>query len=425
MKEGLFKLKTNQENSTSEKIEVSSEPSENLKKRNYQKLGMQEAGKAQGGVISFKLWLKRVYVMVIRENREFDDREKSRLLRLRQEIIGLKGKIEKLENQKEDARQQNETYKLNIEQLQKEIHQIKGGEKVDASQLKERVDPIAFVMGSIILFALTAYLIIFYTSVIYSAFIYDVKAALMEGLKAGDIFLPTIVNLKAIPKTHAEYGWIGSVFLIVSTSMFIALGYLIHKFEETKQYGKVVGLFIFTLLFDAFLAYQIVEEINIAKYEIGMVEVPWSFNMVWTQVPFYIIIAAGFAVYIIWGLVLSFVLKEKEKLRPSKVAIREKSSRIRYLKREIEANKNQIRDYTEQIKNTQTARQSKEEELETNVYDSSRMKSSINAFAIGWNAYLSQVVGKNDLKRRSEEVMGIVEEFIANLSNDSSNYSEK
>ncbi|MBL4708435.1 MAG: hypothetical protein JKY48_08370 [Flavobacteriales bacterium] len=425
MREGLFRLKSGEENSSVEQDKVSLDSSESPRKRDYQKLGMLEAGKSQGVIISFKLWLRRVYVMVIRESREFDNREKTRLTRLRQEIIGLKGKVEKLEHQKGDSLQQITTHKEHIEQLQKEIHQIKGGEKVDASQLKERVDPIAFIMGSLILFALTAYLIIFYTSVIYSAFIYDVKSALMEGLKAGDIFLPTIVNLKAIPKTHAEYGWIGSTFLIVSTSMFIALGYLIHKFEETKQYGKVVGLFVFTLLFDAFLAYQIVEEINIAKYEIGMVEVPWSFNMVWTQVPFYIIIAAGFAVYIIWGLVLSFVLKEKEKLRPSKVAIREKSSRIRFLKREIESLKNQIRELDEQIKNTEMAYQSKEEELEVNVYDPSQMKSCINAFAIGWNSYLSQVVGKNDQKRRSEEVMEIVEEFVNNLSSVSLNKVEK
>lgn len=424
MKAELFKL-NGEDESTNSPIQEASEVPESTRKKNYQKMGVLEAGKAQGAVISFKLWLKRIYVMVIQENREFDEREKSRRMRLRQEIIGLKGKIEKLESQKVDGSKQIAQYKENIEQLQKEIHLIKGGEKVDSSQLKERVDPIAFIMGSIILISLTAYLVIFYTSVIYSAFIYDVKAALMEGLKAGDIFLPTIVNLKAIPKTHAEYGWIGSVFLVVSTSMFIALGYLIHKFEETKQYGKVVGLFIFTLLFDAFLAYQIVEEINIAKYEIGMVEIPWSFNMVWTQVPFYIIIAAGFAVYIIWGLVLSFVLKEKEKLRPSKVAIREKSSRIRFLKREIETIKNQISDFNEQITNCETAYKAKEEELDTNVYDASRMKGSINAFAIGWNSFLSQVVGKNNLTRRSEEIMGITEEFLATISNDPINRTER
>jgi uncharacterized protein YlxW (UPF0749 family) len=424
MKTGLFTSKNGEDFSVNEVSSVVEESSEAPRKRNYQKLGIVEAGKSQGSIISFRLWLKRVYVMVIRENREFDDREKSRLLRLEKEIIGLEGKIKNFESQKTDFLTKIEHYKEKIEQLKKEINQIKGGEKVDASQLKERVDPIAFVMGSLILIALTAYLIIFYTSVIYSAFIYDVKAALMEGLKAGEIFLPTIINLKAIPKTHEEYGWIGTIFLLVSTSMFIALGYLIHKLEETKQYLKVAALLIFTLLFDIFLAYQIVEEINIAKYEIGSTEVPWSFNMVWTQVPFYIIIAAGFAVYIIWGLVLSFVLKEKEKLRPSKVAIREKSSRIRFLKKEIESLKNQIQDLKEQINNTETACKSRREEIEMNVFDSSQMKSSINGFAIGWNAFLHQAVGKNDRKRRSEEIMEIVEEFINNLSNNTGTYEK-
>lgn len=419
MKKGLFALSESKKASI--KKEETWKPSEtkgievhNIRK-DYQKLGMVEAGKSRGETVSFKLWLKRAFVMAVRDNRIILGLENKRLIDLKQEIIHLKGQQEKQVDKRVHLLEKVDEHEETIIRLQDEVESIKGGEKVDPNQLDVKVDPVAFVMGCLILVALTAYLVIFYTSVIYSAFIYDVKAVLMDNLKSGNLFLPTIINLKAIPNTHAQYGWIGSVFLVVSTSMFLALGYLIHKFGETKQHLKVAFLLIFTLLFDAFLAYQIVEEINIAKYEIGALEVPWTFNMVWSQVPFYIIIAAGFAVYIIWGLVLSFVLKEKEKLSPKKVAIREKSRGVRELKTEIDVLKEAINTADDEILSIRTTWRSKEEELNKQEYDPNFVRGCINAFSIGWNEFLNQVYSAEERDSRCEETIEIVDQFINNL----------
>ena len=36
-------------------------------RKDYQKLGTLEAGKSRGETVSFKLWLKRVFVMAVRD----------------------------------------------------------------------------------------------------------------------------------------------------------------------------------------------------------------------------------------------------------------------------------------------------------------------------------------------------------------------
>jgi hypothetical protein len=210
-----------------------------------------------------------------------------------------------------------------------EIDRIKNG---DYSVLGTEVKPgdrIGYYIGLGILCFLTLYLVIFYTSVIYSAFILDpIKAATDAAIKGG-IFSITVVNLNAIPDTFVEHGILGVSFLLFSTFMFIAMGYLLHKFNVNKQYLKAGFVYAFTFSFDAVLAYTIVRNIYLAQVATGAIpNVPWNWHMAIGSMDFFIILMAGFAAYIIWGFILDYMISEYDNIVPARVGIKTRETEI-------------------------------------------------------------------------------------------------
>jgi hypothetical protein len=101
--------------------------------------------------------------------------------------------------------------------------------------------------------------------------------------------------------------------------VFLGLGYLIHMFGETKSvwnYIKIGMLLLTTFVFDAILAYQIEEKI----YELTKTFDTPAFNLpiAFGKIQFWGIIFAGFVVYLIWGVVFDFIMKEhreKDKIK--------------------------------------------------------------------------------------------------------------
>ena len=110
------------------------------------------------------------------------------------------------------------------------------------------------------------------------------------------------------PDTWDEFGILGVLFLLSSTSLFITLGFLYAKWNKDNDQLKKIGVLSFTLLFDVLMAYEIVEKIHLLKYNMGMEMKEWVPTMVFTNINFWIIICAGFAAYIIWGFVFEFLI---------------------------------------------------------------------------------------------------------------------
>lgn len=209
-----------------------------------------------------------------------------------------------------------------------EIIKIKNG---DYSVLGTEVKPgdrLGYYLGFIIWSFLTMYLIIFYTSVIYSAFILDINQVEIQDERS--ILSTTIVNLEAIPKTFHAYGFLGVCFLLFATMMFIALGYLIHKFNANKQYFRFILVYLFTLVFDGVLAFTIVKNIYEAKRLSGLIEdLPFEAKFAFYEMDFYIILMAGFMVYIIWGFILEYIISEYDNIVPARVGIKSREAEIR------------------------------------------------------------------------------------------------
>ena len=300
----------------------------------YHNLGYNDAKNANGNSKIFKKCLDDIYQKFKDRCRKDEDEQK----RLNAPYV------EEQEKQKTELRKQ-ETIKLLKEEELKEIHDsIK---KIDNDITNVRNEPekfgidatkkpkAQFFIGLLILLPITLYLIVFYISASYSGFfkIFDSTE-----------IIAAIFDANALNKAISD-GWLEAVFICTIPFAFMGLGYLIHMFQKDKKAGKlkVVALLIVTFIFDAILAYQI--EKKIYDFDKTLTSEPFNLRIAFTQVEFWGIIFAGFVVYIIWGFVFDFIMKEYDNIDKIKGFIKK-------LKDDKENLSNLKKDVSESINNS-------------------------------------------------------------------------
>ena len=161
-----------------------------------------------------------------------------------------------------------------------------------------------------------------------------------EGGVASAIFDP-----QAISKAYFA-GATEMILILTIPFVFLGLGYLIHKFQEGKGFGKYLkigALVLITFAFDALLAYKI--EAGLYKVEVlNAVQdlPPHSLSMAIASENFWLVIFAGFIVYIIWGFIFDFVMDSYDKLDGVKQAINARKKEIEEIEEEIQKIQNDI-----------------------------------------------------------------------------------
>jgi|GEM_PF-2785882 hypothetical protein len=257
----------------------------------------------------------------------------------------LKDSEEDVKSLQVEAKQEESRGTIAIKQREEEIfdkqieiRRIKNGDYGLLGNDANPANRLAFYICMTILIALTGYLVLFYVSVIYNAFILDVgQAAQALADDSTGFSSMTIVNLSALPDVSYSYGVLGVIFLLSASFMFLGLGFLIHWLTHSKSWAWLVGLYVFTLIFDGFLAYEIVKKIYESQVMIGLIEgSTWDgISMAIGNSVFWIILFAGFSMYIIWGLLLRYLLDEYYKIIPARVAIRHRRAQIKKMRDEI------------------------------------------------------------------------------------------
>lgn len=174
----------------------------------------------------------------------------------------------------------------------------------------ENIGKVYVWMGSILLTFLTLYLFIFYSSASYSAFF---KSFGFDDDKVSQ----AIFDAKALSAAW-EMGVTALFFILLIPFVFFGLGFLIHRFQEQGGWLGMVKSFaiiIITFIFDAILAYGITKEIYEIKRGGAFEELPpYSIPMALENINFWVIIFAGFLVYLIWGFVFDFTIKAYQEL---------------------------------------------------------------------------------------------------------------
>lgn len=248
-----------------------------------------------------------------------------------------------------------------------------------------------FYLGLIVLIPITFYLLVFYISASYSAFFKTFDT---------DQLTNAIFDANALTKAIDD-GWLEGVFVATIPFAFMGLGYLIHMFQKHKNwlsYVKIATLFIVTFIFDAILAYQI--EKKIYDIEKTLNSPDFNVQIAFTKAEFWGIIFAGFVVYIIWGLVFDFIMKEYDNFDKIKTFIRSKREDIKNCELEIISQTEKLNPIKEEISGIEGKINDLQRTIDGFVFSNKHYLTYHAEYVKGW--FLGIADNFDDLKRRDQ-----------------------
>lgn len=379
IKKGLFSVKQPTEN----KEEVTPIQSPGKEKITYTDYGFLQASRLGGTTPGLRTCLHKIYNDFKQEIKD-DDAEQEKLKKpFKVKIEDYKGDIERLEKKIEKLKTDYlERVIKKIETLKEELSHIK---KNPQEVTGDDAGKASFFIGGIILLFLTIYLFIFYSSASYSSFFKEFS--LNEIGVANSIF-----DAQALSKSFKD-GVTELALILTIPFVFLGLGYLIHKFQEQKdfrKYVKIAMLIFITFIFDSILAFEITEKIYNIKKENSFNDIPdYTVSMAFQSVNFWLIIFAGFIVYIIWGFVFDFVMESYGKMDKVIVAIQEKEKQIKDAEAEQKDLEVQVDKMTHTIDENNKEINKLNKVLESSIIPR-EFEHDIFSFLTGWMAWMKQ-----------------------------------
>ncbi len=365
--------------------------------------GFQRAAASNAATAVLRTSIDVIYQTQLQEDGLDKTGQERRKQQLNIENQELQGKINSLRLEIDNVNTNLIPHETNkIQEFNERIVAIKNQE------ISIPTDKVGFIISLSITILLLGYLFVFYSSTIYSAFFFNAGSQLAKG---GAIQLDAIFSVifqpKAIQMAYRA-GGLTIAFVLIAPVIFLGLGYLIHKYLEAKQYFALVVILLFTLLFDALMAYQITEKAHQVQYITGLVTFPWTFSMVFKEVAFYLVIAAGFVVYVIWGLLLNATLKEIPKFNQKQQAEKIKEQRIADVQIQIDHIRNDvIPPLRQQIVDKQQEIASSETQIAKNtqylnaiengiiLLDIAKLKQRLQTFLQGWHQFIGAMPTSN------------------------------
>jgi hypothetical protein len=376
---------------------------EKKEKISYQEYGQHQASMLGGSTPGLRVCLQKIYYNF--KDRIKDDNEKQEELKkpARIKLEEHKGNIERWENKIQRIKEED------IPRLKNKIELLKGGiahiRKNPQEIIGDQTGKPSFYIGATILAFLTVYLFVFYSSASYSAFF---KQFTQNELGVAN----SIFDAQAISKAVAE-GVTELILILTIPFVFLGLGYLIHKLQEEKGYKKlfkIATLILVTFIFDGILAYEIAEKIYNIKKDNSFNAMPdYSVSLALSSVNFWLIIFAGFIVYLIWGFVFDFVLEAFSKIDKVKVAIQEKEQLIADTEKQINELVEEIDKMNHQIDHAKTEIK-KLNETVNSVIIPREFELEVYSFMAGWLAWMK---GNGKPHADLESAETIVQEFVS------------
>lgn len=373
----------------------------------YTARGTKDAGYCGGSSQALLPKLHAVYMQLSRYIQQDEKTQSERKSEIRQEISGLDAKNANIENQLKREQEKLNHEENKISKLIQEIDNIKENPKIVSGDSFVKT---SFWIGLMIIIFLTIYLFVFYSSAAYSAFFKDFTPDDTKITQA-------IFDAQAISKAWAD-GLTELIFILAIPAVFLGLGFLIHKFSEEKgiaKYFKISGLVVVTFIFDFIIAYAIVKEIYDIKVGGSFVEMPsMTIEKAFEEINFWIIIFAGFVVYIIWGLVFSFTMKEYEKMDRVNYAIKTKEQKLAEYKTDCKLIKETLTTLQTQKNDIQGEIDKLKIKLESYVLYFNDVREGINNYFSGWVGYLKATNSSQTLIQECEQIK---ERFLIELQN--------
>ncbi len=293
----------------------------------YTQLGFRSAQKSQSNPEAVDGYLEIVYDKFLEDQKLDEQGLKARIAKLKAEVQQEKAKKQEVIADINANKRNKEDKEKEIEELELEKIDIKNGDGDTGG------NTTPFVIGAFITLLLTLYLFVFYSSSGYSAF---------YGIKPGSL---GFINPNVFADATNKGGGVIALIILFPV-IFLGLGFLIHDALEKIKAGKnktsaivtILVLLLITLIADAFIGYKISEGVHTNEFNAGRTDELWKFNMIFSDINFYLVLILGFVVYVIWGFLLNYVLShpylktESEKI---KLMIENLNNRISEKRKEL------------------------------------------------------------------------------------------
>nr|GFC86375.1 hypothetical protein [Tanacetum cinerariifolium] len=170
------------------------------------------------------------------------------------------------------------------------------------------------------------------------------------------------------------------------------------------------GLTLSAFAFDALLAGKITYNLYDLKLKTGITEVPWHTSQLLTDIDFWIVLAAGFLVYILWGLMVHSVAEQSKNSQPIQAAVRRRKRKIEQLTAEIQ----QCREKLEELRTKIDANLAQIKKLQASLSHKTiywpEFEGEIAQFTKGWLEFISGTQMR--VKERQEEATTLVKEYL-------------
>lgn len=351
----------------------------------YETQGFRDAAKSEGAPEAFTNSIDHFYSSILLKQKENEEEIKRRNFEIENSIQ----EIQQKKSVKENILKRIE--EIDLPNARKELKDAENKLfeffKNPKDFVREEKDSfMQWVYGLTALF-LMIFLYFFYTSVIYSALFRDVTISKFTIYNS--IFYPKALE-EALEKGLAAF-----MITVFSPFIFYGLGIALDNVKR-KTIGKdlkkkvaFISILVFAFLLDALFAYHISERIYNSK-AINTYESlePYTLSHAIGDLNFWIIIALGFCVYLLFGYVFSLYNE-----------LRTNSSLYEKVRRQLEAIKNQAQEKIDSLKQSMTALQNEINQYELKIaelkkdynkiiYSPIEIKNILSLYTRGWINFL-------------------------------------
>nr|WP_315176018.1 hypothetical protein [uncultured Flavobacterium sp.] len=351
----------------------------------YTQYGFRSAQKSQSNPEGIEGYLNNVYDQFLEEQKLDEQGLKDRISKLKAELQQEKTKKSDINAEIASHKSFKEDKENQVEELELEKIEIRNGDG-------EIGDTSSFVIGAFITLLLTMYLFVFYSSSGYSAF---------YGIKPGSL---GFINPNVFSDATNNGGGVIALIILFPV-IFLAMGFYIHVAIEnnknlnsenkSSKYGVILSLLLITLIADMFIGYKISEGVHTNEFNSGTTNEIWKFNMIFSDINFYLVLVLGFVVYVVWGFLLNFVLSHpylKTESARVKLMIENINNKIIDKRKELSDIISKINKFESDIITCESKIEQKQKDLigfengDTPINISS-LKGSIGEFMGGWQSY--------------------------------------
>ncbi len=305
----------------------------------YYQSGFAASTKASGRPIVLQACLQNLFASFEDQCRRQQVEQEKLKQPYKEEQERLRTELRKLETGLSIFEEKELQNNQHIDKLHKDMIDVKHDPEKYGVEADKR-PKAQFYIGLLVLLPITLYLLVFYVSASYSAFFKEFTI---------DALVAAIFDKDAFTNAFND-SWLEGILVTTIPFVFMGLGYVIHMMQKGKgflNYLKLAALLLVTFAFDALLAYSI--EKKIYDFNKTLNDPPYDLSIALSEAQFWMIIFAGFVVYIIWGLVFDFIMKEYENLDKIKVFIQNKKEEIKNLQRVKEELGEKLSDFRHQI----------------------------------------------------------------------------